>query len=806
MVGLALLWSWMGAGAVLAAGAKQKNNKEFRSWVVPDPLYEELLGTQPPPLGPEGSIIWQHVIDVPVGRMTAIRFAVRWVSDELHEQHSLGKFHALAIAPNRLDDREAADRWKVTTICVPEFSGFPWVMDPGATQAYLDEAESLFSMDRVDKMWGLDAGDEMADVAVRQGAELAENPGGYGYIVTADAEVKQDYGGGIYGIPAGIKEKDPNPYKWIAFRRWVNAKLLQRHQNLRTIVEANNPKLYISGTHPPGIAFGLHAREFSSHALPFDIATHQIGYPGVGNGPGGVNPWRNTVGLITKVLTDLTGKETWPVIHIGHTNYPDATPAEVIEEFSQVFRNGGTGIHLFLQDIMGYGKLVGDTRTPYFGSPRRWHTIVNIAQHKLTMPALKFPRYDRTAVLYNDDTLAATPYDAIRPYSGHIEACYMMLGPVARSWFKFIDSDQVMNRAALIDKFDIIYVPTAKYQRPAIVTKLRNFVEAGGTLVCGDPGAFGTDLLGNDTVASRKEMFGVTVGRKLGVKRLVPKSAGLGEKLALRGDAYKLTPVSKVEVLAAYEDGSPAITANAVGKGRAILFGANPFLMDSVPDSAWRDFFTAWAAAMGAPTGLDIWRFKLPDSLIWQESPQPGVCLTNNRVLWQEEQPLVTQNLDMKGSYRYSPPPDAMPDVTTADWTPFSQGRLTDRRKSMLAEKVERRFDSNFVLPASHWMVGWAMPDPVSITFDLKQPRPLLQFKLWFNDTMPAVTVEGSTYGRQWRPLGKAVGQEAGPDTYDMVIFLNKELPSRYLRATFAARRPGQKLSIVEAEVWAEKE
>jgi len=101
-------------------------------------------------------------------------------------------------------------------------------------------------------------------------------------------------------------------------------------------------------------------------------------------------------------------------------------------------------------------------------------------------------------------------------------------------------------------------------------------------------------------------------------------------------------------------------------------------------------------------------------------------------------------------------------------------------------------------------MVSWSKTGPVSIIFDVKQPRPLIQFKLWFCDMMPEVTVEGSSGGQQWKSLGKAAGREAGEDVYDMVIALDREVPSRYLRVTFAARLAGERLSIVEAEVWGE--
>ena len=838
LIGVGLFLSW-GCAINLAADADTKNEekvrswleraatdavpvplgKEFRSWVVPDPLYEELLTDEPPGLRSQGSIIWQHILDVPVGRAAGVRFATRYVSDDVYRDHARAGLHLVASRPGKTDDLEAAKRWKLTMIPVGpiprstwevpveklQSSDVGWLLDPRAIEFYLAGVEGFFTDPNASMMWAIFAGDEHDEVAVRNGPDLMAKAVNYAYIKEADAEVKREFGGGKWGIPKGIKEQDPNPYKWIAFRRWVNAKLRDRHRRLRVVVKRNNPDMPIVSVDPAGIAYELHAGEYSTQPEFFDIFSHQIGYPGVGDGPGGVDRWRNTVGLVSKFMSDLTGKEFWPVVHIESCNYPDARPEEVVEELSQVFRNGGTGLHLFLLDIANMGKLVGDTRTSYFGSPRRYHTIMNICRLIRTMPKLKLPEYDRTAILYNDDTLAATPYDGLRPYTGNVEACYMMIGPVARSWFKFIDCPQVVKWNSLHDRFDIIYLPTAKYQRSEIVAKFKRFVEAGGTLVCGDPGAFDTDLLGNDTVASRNELFGVTVGQKLGVKRLVPKDAGLGEKLALRGAAYELTPVVKVEVLATYEDGSPAITANTVGKGRAILFGTNPFVKKNVPDSQWRVFFTAWVKSLGAPTGLDIWRFRLPKSVIWHEPRQPGVCLTNNRVRWQEEKPSYSQNVDVTGTYSYIRPPDAMSDVPAENGkVSFAEGRLTDRRKSILAKKEARGAYKDYELPASHWMVGWSRTDPVSIVFDLKQPRPLLQLKLWFNDTMPAVTAEGSTDGQQWQPLGTAVGQEAGADTYDLVISLNNELPSRYLRATFAARRPGQKLSIVETEVWAE--
>jgi len=53
--------------------------------------------------------------------------------------------------------------------------------------------------------------------------------------------------------------------------------------------------------------------------------------------------------------------------------------------------------------------------------------------------------------------------------------------------------------------------------------------------------------------------------------------------------------------------------------------------------------------------------------------------------------------------------------------------------------------------------------------------------------------------------LGSAEEVTAGADVYDLVIDLDSGQPSRYLRASFAAGELGEKLSLIEAEVWGER-
>jgi len=793
---LSLLWS--GAGSLLAADGEE----EFRSWAVPDPLYEELLTNELPGLRSQGSIIWQHILDVPTGRMTARRFAVRYVSDDVYREHADSGFRLVASEPNRTDDIESADRWGLTTVpegpihvstyAVPvkalQPGDMPWLLDPRAIEYYMTVVEYFFRMPRMHMMWGIYSGDEHDKVAARRGVDLMDDlpdRSVYPYLEVADAEVKRMYGADTWGIPRD--KANGNPYRWIAYQRWCNDRLRERQRRLWELIKRKNSDMIVVGV---DAVPGLQANEWSRQRQHVDVFTHQC-YPHGSN-------WRAAVGCVSKVVSDLTGKEFWPCVHIENWKL-DTTPEEVREELSQVFRNGGTGLHLFLPHTSAQGRRVG-TRSTYFGSPRRYRTILNVTRLIRTMPNLKHPEYERTGVLFNDDTLAGKVSGAVEA----TEACYTMLGPVARSWFKFFDCAQVSTWPSLRERFDIIYLPAAKYQRPEIVTKLKAFVTAGGTLVCGDPEAFQTDILGNDTAGSRSEIFGVTVGEKRAAGKLKLKDGSFGQELALRGEAYKLTPGPEVAVFAIYEDGTPAITVNSLGKGRAFLFGSNPFVLSAVPDPDWRSFFNFLVKSLGAPTDLDIWRFRLPDSVIWQEPDQPGVCVTNNRVIWQEEEPHYPQNVDVKATYTYTVAPDAMPDVSREGDIAVAEGRLSDRRKGIFAEKVGGSNDAEFELPESHWMVGWARPDPVSILFDLQEPRPLIQFKLWFCDTMPDITIEGSHDEKTWKPLGKADGVRARDgDVHDMVIELEGNIVSRYLRANFSKRPRREKLSLVEVEIWA---
>ncbi|MBC8443228.1 beta-galactosidase trimerization domain-containing protein, partial [PVC group bacterium] len=756
-----------------------------RVWQIPDPLFEELLSTEAPKAPRTCALMWAHpIVRIPMLRDTAKCLATRYVLDEICQELVR---HGIVV----LGRAAAARERRMASLCYPTMAprGARWKLKPESIEYALSDAKSR--LQRGGKiLWGVFAGDELNQAVVREGVELMGNPpASYSFIHEANESLKREFGGGRWGIPVG--RHDSNPYRWIAFRRWCNARLRVRQARLRHVVGQHRRDLRVVSFNPQGC---LQSLEWSAQAQHFDIFTHQVL-------PRGRDTSART-GFFTKLLVDLTGKDVWPCVHVEHYKIA-RTPEETVEILSQVVRNGGTGFHLFLSDISNSNKRVGDTRLCYFGSPRRYHTIMNVIDLARTMPRPVYPANHRTAVLFNDDTIASQPYRSEGEHSRRTEACYLALGPVARSWFTFVDCAQLLVAKNLRERFDTIHLPAARYQRPEIVVALRQFVQHGGTLVCGDASAFQTDTLGNDTASSRSGLFGVQVGDALPARRLAPKIDELGGPLPLKSRALELIPQAPaVKVLATYEDGCAAVTLNSLGEGRAVLFGSNPFHKDAIGDAAWQKFYTRLARWLGAPTGLDIWRFRFPDRVIWSEPQEVGLCLTNNHVVWREELPTFAQNSGLNGSYRYSEPPDALPDGEVAAGSiPFDKGRLTDRRRSILAKKREAAAYSDYELSATHWTESWSTPEPLSVTLDLQRAWDPLCAKLWFCDMLPDLTVDGSTDGETWHSQGRAKGSQAGADVCDLTIAL-EGAPCRYVRVNFGPRPPRQKMTLVEVEVW----
>jgi hypothetical protein len=607
----------------------------------------------------------------------------------------------------------------------------------------------------------------------------------YPFIRQIDEEVKQKYGFGKYGIPESTN--DENPYRWIAVRRWVTDYIIQWQKDVYQTVHEIAPELRVISIDPVA---GHKPVAWDRMAPYFDVATQQL-YPPV-------DPNRQQFGFTTKMVADLTGKPTWPCTHVEHYAF-STTVDEVRELMSEVMRNGGKGFHFWLKDEIGNNAPNGFLMATKWGSPERWRTITEINKLNGRMNEVAVPKDADSAIFYSEDhyqsfseKVAPFPY----VYPNEPEWAYTFLGPVARTWFRFVNDNMVEDRKVDLSKFKAVIVPAAKYERKSVSNALFKYAAAGGTLIIGDAEAFSIDVNGDSlsalwskyiprSEAPGKEQTRLTFSDTCSIRGLQNRS------LKVMGRVIELKPSASSEVLARFSDGTPAVIRTKLGRGSVIVFACNPFTETGIGDQAWKAFFKAFAKDLGLKTDRDIWRFEfpMPDS-IYQPEPQ-GTCLTGNYIKWWQDGPVDVHNSEIAGSYSYSVQPDLMGDRATT----FRTGKLTDRTKAYTTLKTELRPED--------FVVTWKTEKPVDVTFDLLEPRDVTRLHLYYTGQLPDFKVLGSTDGTTWTQLAELtdrMAKETG-DVLDISVNLAKS-KSHYVRLSLGARNPGNTMTLVECEIW----
>ena len=762
-----------------------------RIWHVPDPLCSKLLGDEPPGLVREGAMVWGHMLKPGQLRDVAARMGRRYSEEETIAHLAKHKLHPIWAPRSPFFKKHG-----LTSAIYPsnKAPGAKSMLEPKSIDFYIERVRQTLT-DYPGQIWAIFAQDEAEEHAIREIITIAKDPSeDYEYLDVIEREVREQFGFSRFGLPTGSGPEEP--FRWIAFRRWVNRRFRTRHERLSKLVRETWPQVRLISTDPMG---RLSPFEFSRQTSYFDIFTQQF-LPRS-------NPLRCPLGLYVKLIADLTGKEVWPCVHVENYAYP-TTPGEVRELYSQVWRNGGSGFHLYIPDTANARKKKGDTRLTQWGSPRRYRAILEIIDRAAKQNRLRFPQDEGCRILYSNyaHMAFANPGSIQDP----MEACYTLIGPGSRSWFTIIDehrlADPLTDRPA-----KAIYLPYGRIMDQATRQRLEQFVAGGGTLVLADPEAFEYDIDGKPTRDARRKLVGAELlGRKAkGLCITVPPhpllpGIELPHKLLLLSSPYRIEPQADTEVLGRYDDGAAAITLRRHGDGRVIYFAIQPFAAATMAAPDWQRLFKSLQKGLGFSTDLDIWRFTFPAfETVDRPAPQ-GVCLTNNHVEWREEQQHLTQNVETGGAYSLSPPPDRADDDGDAESIPFAEGDLTDRAGWPELEKVKATSYVPYAEPLAKWVDTWSRGGEVAVTFDFVKPRQLLRVRLFFMGSLPGVQFEGSLDGKSWTPLGRADGVDAGKDVLDTTVTSRSSSPFRYARLQLTPRE--QKLmTLTEVEVWGDE-
>lgn len=788
------------SGAVTTASAAPPVARSFRRaeyFEVADPLCAELQGPEPGP----GRVLYYGYQDLNVDdnqRPYAKKFGLRYV---LTEQRAELARSGLIPMTNAWPRGGVGSYPTMRMILRPEIKGVapavfgdnPWIMDARWQEAYVQKAGELArqSLDQRPgndwgNTWGLWAGDEVFESAGIIEVPLDKR---YPEVLAADREVREQFGFGKFGMPDSPADK--NPFRRIAYRRWVNAKLTATYRRTYALVKQVNPKLVMLGPDPCG---GVPPVDLEAMTPYFDLVSSQTWSAATSH------TGRLITGADTKAMADLSECPVWSLVQ----HHASRTPEAVREQYSQVYRNGGEG--LILLGVEWYDR---ELEHPQYINPPKWQALQEVVRLATSLRRLKLPPAD-TAVLYASDTYLT--FDSPKMADGEhpqMYAAYAALGPGAGSWFSFVSDRQIVRGTRKLADYKALYVPLATYQSAAVLDKLEAYARQGGLIVCGDETAFTWDINGDDLAARWEQLTGVKRGparAAVTLAKTVPHGllkgpGGSAVRLPVPGVALQAVDAS-VKPLAVFADGTPAATARRYGKGWVVCFAANPF---ASPDknSTVIELLRALQTAAGAKLDQPLWRFKLPPLKPLAPAEGKGLqCLTDNDVVLDPAGEIAPgHNVRVGGTYTYSRFPTGLADGAATGDIPFADGHLTNRRAAFASRE---RSGDRHPSALEKWIVSWTDAGPVSITFDLKRPAALDRLRLIYSGHLSGIEVLGSADGSQWSPLGSKPAGVVTVDVEEALVPLQGT--ARFVRVDVAPRRPGVTLELSEVEIWGKAE
>jgi len=666
--------------------------------------------------------------------------------------------------------------------------------DPDYVKKYFESLRKILT-EYKDLVWGVFINDEMHYTIIKNSVKLYEaKRNEYPYILKVDADVRKRFGYGKYGIPHSLNDK--TKWRWVALKRWT-VDFVDKFER-KVAAEARKLKrdIVIVSVDPQG------------EVQPFDVTRWRDGRCDVVSWQSGAAPYprQTRPSLIPKFVHDLARpKELWPCIHAEHAA-ASYTPAELRAILSHALASGATGLHFFPLDGRGKGNLGNLER---YGAPARWAYWVKAAKFFSAGWRVRLPEGTPGAALFfSNDSHMALP--AAWSWTGLVSPPYAYLALKLKSDFEFIDEGGIERGFFKPEDYKLIVVPYADVVRPAVVARFVQAVKAGATMLITDPKAFRFDLDGTETLKWRKELLGSIRLEKTPNRRRHARTEPVAflskAKLdfdvieptfwELVGTTYIVHPGKGDTVLIRYRDGAPAAVIHPLGKGRVIWVGFNIYQsnFDKPPDRktfsvSAEDFMRALLADCGVKMNLRHYDAMLPPPDPFKVE-LPGVCLTDNSVVWLRSRPLALADAEVGARYTYDRFPDKAKEKVASGWIPVGKGTLTDRGRLWSEKKATKDCS-----------VAWATPEAVSLTFDLAATRELAEANVYVSGAAGTVTLSAGDSLKRLKQVGEEkIDREI--IGIEKVSFRFENTKARYVRFTFGPRPQGAELRLAEADVW----
>lgn len=727
-----------------------------------NPLFEELLEVRPNGLSRLGSFVWPTEIQSPILRELPQRTGMVFTPDTPYEEYRKERLILLNSA-ERLASSAGAETLKraaahqVPLLVYLEYrdAGLatgapkgisynnPWLLDPRVREAYVNVARRWIqaSKEYPNIQW-LFAGDESWEVMHRNLLYFLDRQETYPEMKAISEEIRVNYGFGKYGLPES--STDTNPFRWIATYRWEIDRMLEMQQRVKALIQAEAPQMKlvswdnINGHRPYGL------RKWGK---VFDVVTGQL-FPTL-------NPRQQSFTFMTQWLSDLSqAEEVWPVAHVER--YAGSFDvAETEELLSQIFRGGGTGLHLYLADTVGSREGEANPVTDRIGAPERWNVLQHTMKRLHEQPFRVRRDQADTAIFYSNTSYQGqgTGSGAALIFSNEVEWIWTVLGPQLKSAVRFVDDLALTENPGALEGYRMAYVPYAPIVDDPEYEALKAFVDAGGVLVVCDPLAFRHRSDG--TERSRQDLVPPLLSvEEQAVQPVVMESNRA--KLAGLGPGYPMAEEG-ASVLARFENGAPAVVERKIGKGRVIFWATNPCVPRLVTDDGWIRFFRQLQTSGNAIADAKVWRFRLPPTPKLERDRPEGLCLTGNYFEWRLSEVTPVANADAAtGSYTLSLP-DKAGNEAASQPIPFDKGRLTDRIRGAKASNKAKGAD---------YVLTWETDQPLEVTFRFDRNVTAHQTRVFYAGALPAGSLEISGDGMEWRTVTSWEASSKGPGVH----------------------------------------
>lgn len=686
--------------------------------------------------------------------------------------------HAYYSCPGQTSDG------KVRSVSRDANGFFGWIADPLTQKLYLDGVAT--TLDRYGKSINcMFMGDEMVALNLRYGRKMnsgfnLKNPSGF--IQKADQEVREKYGFGKFGIPWDNLPKDEfTPYRNRAYISWMHDKIRELGKKFRKTVKSRYPDMPVQAYTNSGDPL-LNGVQFAGEFA--DILPVQLG-----EGGGTISPFFQNYAYWVKLARDASGiNRVTACPHECDSGYPTgaASEDEMLELYSQVFRGGGEGLW-FWPSAWG-----GSSRPPVYavscseGYPLAWQYMLAISKQAANMPRLKFPEKTDTAILLSAESIKCDLTRNTAP------GLFTMLGPYSRGWFRFICESNLKSGQAELSDYKIIYMPYAQYVEKDFPQKVAEYVKNGGILVCGDPLVFSSSIAAESLAEERRKLFGITIAD---AKTKYSSVKAGKEVYPITCDSVKVNlDDSGAKVIGVFADGSPAIIERPYGKGRVFYFAFRVFSNSHLsPKLPWLAYFRKLHQELGGSVNHNIWRFRFPAMKTCLPKAPEGKCLTNNYAFWNRFRfnDGVLQNVDIRATCTVVRNGKSI-------CQPIAQAKLTDRRSCFV--RIKEYQESGY----ADWVEDFSHSGDYNIILDLRRPHKVNHFAFFWTGKLPKdLKVEYAEHKDDWETAEFHPGsrQTGELEIVRSEVAIGK--PAQFIRMSFSGTKG--KFIISETEIWGNK-